>query len=232
MTPFGTKLITKDGETVEVPGDILQLWANLRTAVGVVKKKKKQGVKFDVLEATEVVDKVRAAANELGILIYPAVGTDFATTGSLGKGHVVEDGTLAEASLVVVAQAVSDGSRLCFWGFGLGADTQDKAGGKAGTYAFKQALVQALLAGGKGGVKVDDTDDTDTPIPGGVKPAKAKAARPSFDEVQLHLQMALDSKDPDAYRAARTELRQLKPEDILALKELAKQAKTACGVTD
>jgi len=195
-----------------VPGAILRLWAEARRAVGVVKAKKKEGVRFKVRSNEDLVDALRRACNELGILVYPRK--------SAGRGHVVEDGTLAEVDLSIVVQAVEDGSRLLFAGFGLGADNQDKAGGKAGTYAFKQALIQALLAGG-----ADDTDDTDTPIKGGVKPKAARVKLPTEEDVRGALEGAATEAH---YRAAVEVLKQAAPETQVALRDVAFAAKARC----
>jgi hypothetical protein len=189
---------------------VLGLLAELRARCGVLKAKKKDGVKFRVRSAEELNDKMRAHAIDLGLLIYPIA--------SVGQGYPVEDGTLAAVNLVLRIQAVADGSYVDVAGFGLGADGQDKAGGKAGTYAWKAALVQTLLAGG-----ADDTDDTDTPISGGVK--KRGAGRPTVqsvreafdgagDELGFKAALAMGSKltpdeqkaVADAYKAARSRL--------------------------
>jgi hypothetical protein len=144
-------------------GDVYKKFAELRDDVGVLKAKKKDGVRFKVRSADELADRIRPVAARLGLLIYPI--------GVVAKGHVVESGTLAEATVRLRIMAISDESYFDIEGFGLGADNQDKAGGKAGTYAWKTALVQALTAGGE-----KDTDDTDTPIAGGVKPVRPKVA--------------------------------------------------------
>lgn len=214
-------LHTTDGEK---PGLILRLWLELRKSVGVVEAKKKDGVKFKVRSAEDLIDKIRAKANELGILIYPVAAG--------GKGHVVEDGTLAEQILGVVAQSVEDGSTLRFEGFGLGADNQDKAGGKAGTYAFKQALIQALLAGGKENAKalgVADTDDTDTPIEGGVRArVPGKKRGPSDEEITAAFASA---QDEAGYRAAVKLLQQVSPERQMAFdKAVIRDAQGRLGI--
>lgn len=192
----------------DVPGKVLALWLEARKQCGVLKAKKKDGVKFKIRSAEEVVDKLRAIANNLGLLIYPSEAK--------GEGHVVEDGTLATVELTIVVQAVEDGSRLSIAGFGLGADNQDKAGGKAGTYAFKQALVQALLAGG-----AEDTDDTDTPIEGGVKP-KTKAKGPTEDQVREAFDGVADQR---AYKEAVALLMKLSPDKQLMVKDAVATAK-------
>lgn len=192
------------------PGAVLRLLGELRQKVGTLKAKKKEGVKFKVRSLDELVDKVRQPALDLGLLIYPVAAT--------GQGHVVEDGTLAECNLTVRIQAVEDGSYLDVAGFGLGADSQDKAGGKAGSYAFKQALIQTLLAGG-----AEDTDDTDTPIKGGVR--KKAAGRPSKESVKAVLEGATDQA---SYDAAVVLAKQLAPEAQLDLMDVVRAAKARC----
>lgn len=213
---------TPDGEGnyTRRPGKILELWAALRKQVGNIELKQKPGMKFKTRAATDLYDKIRAAADDLNILIYPHEGR--------AEGKVVDSGTLADVELTVVAQAIEDGSLLQFYGYGQGADTQDKAGGKAGTYAFKQALIQACLAGGEKTPKKDripDTDDDDAPIPGGVKP---KSGKPTPDAVKAALEAA---QDEPAYRAAVEQLKQLAPEAQVAIKGLAKEAKARCVPT-
>jgi len=202
------------------PGAILALWAALRRHCGTIKAKSKPGVRFKVRSAEDLVTRIRDKADELGVLIYPSH--------VYGKGEVVAGGddpnprvcTLAEVQLQVTAQAVSDGSRLTFAGFGLGADTQDKAGGKAGTYAFKQALIQALLAGG-----ADDTDDTDTPIPGGPRKPVTRPAAPTREAIETALKEATGEA---AYKAAVELLKKAGPETQVALKTVAFEARARC----
>lgn len=203
----------------DAPGAILGLWLQLRKQVGNVALKQKPGMKFKTRAATDTYDQVRAAADELGILIYP--------TEAKGEGKVIDSGTLCDVTLNIVCQAVSDGSSIVIAGYGLGADTQDKAGGKAGTYAFKQALIQACLAGGEKAPKKDraitaDTDDEDEPIAGGVKP---KSGKPTADQVKAAL---TDAQNEEQYRAAVDLLKQVAPETQVALKSIAKEAKARC----
>lgn len=206
------------------PGRILELWNDLRKKVGTVEAKKKEGVKFKVRSAEDLIDKIRATANKLGILIYPRTVS--------GKGHVVEDGTLAELNMTVYAQAVEDGSILAFEGFGLGADNQDKAGGKAGTYAFKAALIQALLAGGSKDAKalgVADTDDSDSPIEGGVRKPTGKPKAPNVEDVHLAFQNA---QDDAGYKSAVGLLKQLSGDKQVAFdKQVIKDAQARLGIT-
>lgn len=202
------------------PGAILKLWDAVRKQVGVVEAKRKQGMKFDTRASTDLMDKLSQACNDHGVLVYPTRGN--------GKGLVVEDGTLADVELTIVAQAIEDGSKLEFYGYGQGADNQDKAGGKAGTYAFKQACIQALLAGGTKTAKKDrigDTDDTDTPIEGGVKPKTSKPKAPSFDEVSALLAAATVESE---YREALAKLKLASPPDQVKLAPIARESRARC----
>lgn len=202
------------------PGTILQKWASIRSAVGIVEAKRKPGMKFDTRASTDLMDKLTAACNDHGVLVYPASGA--------GKGTVVEEGTFADVELTIVAQAIEDGSALQFYGYGQGADNQDKAGGKAGTYAFKQALIQALLAGGSKAPKssrIPDTDDTDTPIEGGVRPKTGKPKAPTFDEVRGQMESAADEP---GYRAALVNLKAATPADQVKLTDIARVARARC----
>jgi hypothetical protein len=204
----------------EKPGAILKLWDAVRKQVGVVELKKKNGMKFETRASTDLMDKLSQALNDHGVLVYPTSGS--------GKGLVVEDGTLADVELTIVAQAIEDGSRLEFYGYGQGADTQDKAGGKAGTYAFKQALLQALQAGGTKAPKKDripDTDDTDTPIEGGVRAKTSKPKAPSFEEVSAELQAS--NTEPE-YRGALAKLKLAGPADQVKLAPIAREARARC----
>lgn len=201
-----------------VPGAILRQWAQLVRITDPLARRKKEGVRFLVRDAAELVDKLRVVTNSLGIIIYPGVATH-------GEGKVVEDGTLADVNMVLIAQSTEDGSMLGFGGYGQGADGQDKAGGKAMTYAAKAILIQAAQLGGSKTAKalgVHDTDDTDTPIKGGVKP---KTVRTSLDEWRTKLG---DVETEEEYLELRPGLQALAPEDqqkltadILAAKKRA-----------
>lgn len=204
----------------ETPGLILKAWAAVRAQVGVVEMKRKPGMKFDTRASTDLMDKLSQACNDHGVLLYPTRGN--------GKSVLADSGTLCDVELTIVAQAIEDGSRLEFYGYGQGADTQDKAGGKAGTYAFKQACIQALLAGGTKAPKshrIPDTDDSDTPIEGGVR---KKSGKPTFEGVKAELEAA---QDEPAYRAALANLKLAQAPDQVKLAPIAREAKARCVPT-
>lgn len=201
-----------DGRTIKVPGKVLAGLLELRKRTGTLPKKKKEKVRFLIRSAEDLIDIIRAHANELGLLIY-------AGDKSSGVAHPLESGTLAHINLHVIVQSVEDGSQLEFFGFGVGADDMDKAGGKAMTYAFKAALIVALLAGGADNAKalgVVDTDDTDTPIKGGPKRLMQGSTKPSVKGVETAMDKA---ETPSQFKDAFALAMKLPPEDQLALKE-------------
>lgn len=203
-----------------VPGAILRLWSSLVSETDSLPRRDKPGIKFKVRDAAELVDKLRVITNRLGILVYPGVATH-------GEGKVVEDGTLADVNMVVIAQAVEDGSMLGFGGYGQGSDSQDKAGGKAMTYAAKAILIQAAQLGGSKTAKalgVHDTDDTDTPIKGGVRP---KTEKTSISKLVLELDEVETEED---YLELRPTLQALTPEDQAALTPAILAAKKRAGM--
>jgi hypothetical protein len=209
-------------ETIDkwVPGAILRQWAELVRNTDSLPRRDKPGVKFKVRDASELVDKLRVITNSLGIIIYPGVATH-------GEGKVVEDGTLADVNMVLIAQSTEDGSMLGFGGYGQGADNQDKAGGKAMTYAAKAILIQAAQLGGSKTAKalgIHDTDDTDTPIKGGVKP---KTEKPTLAKLTLQLE---EVESEDDYLELRPTLQALNPEDQQALTPAILAAKKRAGM--
>jgi hypothetical protein len=203
-----------------VPGRILQQWRELIARTDALPRKEKKGVKFLVRSAEDLIDKLRSLSNSLGIIIYPGIATR-------GTGFIVEDGTLADVNMVLIAQSVEDGSMLAFGGYGQGADSQDKAGGKAMTYAHKAILIQAAMLGGSKTAKalgVKDTDDSDEPIKGGVKP---KTVKPTLQKLRDQL---AEVEDEDDYNELRPTLVALPPEQQAELREDIIAAKTRAGM--
>jgi hypothetical protein len=203
-----------------VPGAILRQWAELVRNTDALPRRDKPGVRFKVRDASELVDKLRRVTNTLGIIIYPGVATH-------GEGKVVEDGTLADVNMVLIAQSTEDGSMLGFGGYGQGSDTQDKAGGKAMTYAAKAILIQAAQLGGSKTAKalgIHDTDDTDSPIPGGVRPKEQKTS------LQTIKDQLTEVETEDDYKELRPTLQALTPEDQGKLRDDIIAAKTRAGL--
>lgn len=222
-------IVTVDGPR---PGKVLGLVAELRMTIGILKKVKKDKVKFLVRSSEDLIDKLKEEANRLGLLIYPAPavlnheGVPVFT--SSGKLALVEDGTLAEVNQAFIIQAVEDGSKIAIYGFGLGADSMDKAGGKAGTYAQKAALIQSLQLGGTATAKalgVKDTDDEGEPIKGGVR-------KPVVKDTLSALRETLDDVDTaEEYADIKPRLLALTPEDQNKLRSSILAAKERAGLT-
>lgn len=148
------------GEVVsDVKPEIPAMLLALRKRVGGLQAKKTTGgPSFAIKSSKELEIKLRDACDDLGIPVCGPVGVD-------GGNIDVDRGT---AAFVKVVQRIgcSDGSFIDFVGIGHGADTQDKAAGKASTYARKDALTKGLIAPDK---EMPDTDDEEAPIEGGVK---------------------------------------------------------------
>ncbi len=216
--PKKDDMLTDDGMVDGKPGAILAKWHRIRNTIGTVAKVKKEGMKFATLNNETVTDLVRAATDKEGVLVYP-----YSTAGT---ALAVEDGTMCGVNITFRVQAIEDGSYIQIAGFGEGADSQDKAGGKAGTYAMKAALIQALLAGGskaKGGVKSPDTDDTETAIAGGVKAKTGKPKAPHVDEVKALFEMA---QTPEDYSSALAKAKLMDPTLQLQIRPEVIAAKT------
>lgn len=124
----------------------------LRRRIGGLKGRKKEEVKFEVKSAKELMIKFRAAIDEMGLLSWI---TEMPSAKSLD----VQKGTGADVH-AVVRIGCPDGSYIDLHGYGQGADSQDKAGGKAVTYAWKAALIYGLCLPDK---EMVDTDDDDAP---------------------------------------------------------------------
>lgn len=202
------------------PGAVLAKLALLRAGAGSLEKKTKQGVNFEVRSYEDAIDQVATLADELGLLIYPVEspghGVSYEWTNKYDKPQV---GTLAEVTLTVRFQAIEDGSYVDMQAFGLGMDTQDKAGGKAGTYAFKQALIQGLLMGGSKNAKklgVKDTDDEDGIAASGTRKTRGKKLAPSTDAAKAALASVTDKTTFDK---AIVEVRHLPPDLQVTLRD-------------
>lgn len=142
----------------DVPPQIPTALLALRKKVGgLTAKKTAGGPAFAIKSSKELEIKLRDACDDLGIPLCGPVGVD-------GGNIDVDRGT---AAFVKVVQRIGcvDGSFVDFVGVGHGADQQDKAAGKASTYARKDALTKGLIAPDK---EMPDTDDEENPIPGGV----------------------------------------------------------------
>jgi hypothetical protein len=151
------------------PPEIVSATKKIRAHVGGLKSVKTPGgAAFPVRSGKELMIKLRAALDEYG---YDAPVVD------IEGGDVPTDkGTTAFLKATVELRC-PDGSFTQFVGAGHGADRDDKAGGKASTYAWKDALTK--------GLSIPDAEMADTDDESGVSPkrvpAGAKKASGTFD---------------------------------------------------
>jgi hypothetical protein len=134
----------------------------LRRKVGGLKAEKANGLSFKIKSAKVLMDKLREAIDDVGLVCF--------VVAQEGGNVDTERGTLAFVKATIRVGA-PDGSYADFVGCGHGADGQDKAGGKASTYAWKDALVKGLCLPD---ADMDDTDDDEAPVKGGVQKRQAK----------------------------------------------------------
>lgn len=121
----------------------------LRRAIGGLKARKSTeayGPQFPVRSSKELMDKLSAAVNDLDLLVYPVASELVtmevpATTDKQGNPKMGGSCCYVISTIRVEAE---DGSYRDFRGMGCGADRDDKAGGKASTYAWKDALLKGL----------------------------------------------------------------------------------------
>lgn len=136
---------------------ILDDLKKLRRAIGgLVAEKKQYGPNFPVKSAKDLAIKLRKAADEIDMPIAGAIVRQ--------EYHEVPRGVDREGREVGTATHIistvrfesADGSFREFVGSGHGMDPQDKAGGKASTYSWKDAVTKALCLPDK---EMVDTDD-------------------------------------------------------------------------
>ncbi len=173
----------------KVPPAIHAGLRDLRRAVGSLAAKKQQGgPMFPVRSAKELMQKLAEALDELSLHAFPIAQevthfeTDKIPQNATSSGKPVFR-TLVHVKATVRVGA-SDGSYIDVVGSGHGGDVDDKAGGKADTYAWKLALLKGLC------VPEQDMPDTDDEAPSatadgpkasgaGPKPHPVKAPAPS-----------------------------------------------------
>lgn len=154
----------------------------LRRAVGFLAAKKVQGgPMFPVRGAKELTQKLAQALNDLD-LVAPVIEqkVSFLDVSNI-PGNLTASGKPVFRTLVHVVATVRllapDGSFVDMVGSGHGGDTDDKAGGKASTYAWKDAILKGLTIPDAEMVDTDD-DPSPAPVSGGGKPAPVRASKP------------------------------------------------------
>jgi hypothetical protein len=161
----------------------------LRMAVGGIEAKKQAGgPMFPVRGAKELNQKLAQALNDLD-LVAPQVAqehTHFETGDGKIPGNATNSGKPVFRTLThckaTVRLGASDGSFVDFVGSGHGGDTDDKAGGKSSTYAWKDAVFKGLTVPHADMVDTDDEQSESSDGPGvGESKRGRKAKAPAAD---------------------------------------------------
>lgn len=152
MSKFTWKTWWGGDAEADAPPQIAAAMPALRRAVGGLKAEKKAGVQFAVKSAKDLMDKLRAAIDNI-----PELSGVWVSQQNVSNVEV-ERGT-ACMTLSVVRVGAQDGSFVDLVGSGHGAATDDKAAGKASTYAWKDALIKGLSLPDAEMVDTDDSSD-------------------------------------------------------------------------
>jgi hypothetical protein len=159
------KFLSAYGYEIEGTPQIHGLLLELRRQVGsLAAKKQAGGPMFPVRGAKELNQKLAQALNDLSMMA-PVIAQEvtFIDTDKI-PANINDKGRPTFRTLVHVTAKVRiiapDGSYLDVVGSGHGGDTDDKAGGKASTYAWKDAILKGLSIPHEDMV---DTDDDASP---------------------------------------------------------------------
>jgi hypothetical protein len=147
---------------------------DLRLAIGSVKAEKTGGVLFPVRGAKQLFQKLAQACTDHDVVVSVIAQEIHYEDTSKIPSNQTASGKPVFRTLVHVKATVRciapDGSYIDFVGSGHGGDVDDKAGGKASTYAAKDALFKGLM------IPDADVIDTDDEQPSEPKP-RGKAAK-------------------------------------------------------
>lgn len=206
----------------KTPPLIFEKWGKLMEEVGSLAAHEKDGVKFKVKAAfgpDGLMSKLRPALDKLKLRAT--------VVEQEGKPLETERGTCVFVRSVLRLCA-EDGSFVKFSGVGHGADPQDKAGGKAHTYAWKAGWITFLNLDD---ADMPDTDDSDAPIKGGVKKGKHGTYSLDHDEFKQLIEDCDDMEELEALKlrikdeGTRNDMVALAPFVKAQKKELARVAK-------
>lgn len=163
----------------ESPPQIHALMRDLRIEIGAVEAKKsndKFGPKFPVRGAKDLAQKLANALNVLN-MEAPVVAQEI-TLIDCDKipGNERQSGNPVFRTLAHVKSTVRliapDTSFIDLVGSGHGGDPDDKSGGKASTYAWKDALLKGLSIPHEDMVDTDDNSGASDPEPTGRREAR------------------------------------------------------------
>jgi hypothetical protein len=206
---------------------ILYDLVELRRLVGGLKaERKERGPTYAVKSAKDLMDKLRAAADKLGMPIAGAV-VDQQVTIHQNAFVMRRDGAVQVnmASITATVKfASSDGSYELFVGSGTGAAEDDKAMGKASTYAWKDAIIKALSLPDAEMVDTDDEDLSQPQTPS----RKPPAAIPAGVTVAGVVEALRSAKTPADRDAALVKVKQVTgatPKELFELNALANETK-------
>lgn len=177
-----------DTKPQKIYADLIKLRKHIG---GLEAKKTDSGPKFAIKNAKELMIKFRKGLDDLDMVswVSEASVTDIQIEPYLDKygNRKAGSGCLVTSKVVV---ASDDGSFVVFTGMGHGFDTDDKAAGKASTYAWKDALIKGLnLPDAEMASISTETVDTDdeSDIPVTRKPSKVDAAAAQVDAIKTRL---------------------------------------------
>lgn len=152
-------------DTEKVKPKILSDLVELRRLVGGLKSERVNGVLYPVKSAKQLMEKLRAAADKLNMVITGGVVKQEVTQLSgiefYRKSLDRNVPGIGCHCITTVRFMSDDGSFFDFVGSGHGTSEDDKAGGKASTYAWKDAVKNALALPDDDMI---DTDDESVPV--------------------------------------------------------------------
>lgn len=193
----------------------------LRQHIGGLEAKRTAGVMFPIKNAKELMAKFRAGLDALGMVSYVTEMSPQDIPMQPDKNGKVGSGCLVYTKVLI---ASDDGSFVVFCGLGHGFDRDDKAAGKASTYAWKDAIIKGLNLpdadmASVSTSTVDTDDESDIPVNPKVS---AKAG-----EVQAILAALLVAKTSDEVEALSAKAKALKPsrEDAIPLQRAFSEAR-------
>lgn len=202
----------------ETPPQIHDLVKKLRREVGsLAAKKQPGGPMFAVRGAKELAQKVAEALDSLNMVAYP-VSQEVHHLDPNVPGNATSSGKPVFRTLVHVKTTVRvvapDTSFMDVVGSGHGGDVDDKAGGKADTYAWKNALLKGLTIPDSDMVDTDDEQPSErgprlvtnpkpaasSPAEGNSKPAgtNGEASAPSDAKGLAYVLAEIEKADTEA----------------------------------